>query len=561
MVRASGMVNGNQAASVDGPPAGSESSPEARSVPARPLRWELPSVFLVSASLMWQVLINQDWEDQYFFASWAERITEGQVPYRDFFMHLWPGHAYLLAFLFLCFGVKVGVLQWTLVFCNALAVALAHGVASSVVRGPTRWLASIGMAAHLVVGSEGLVHMNFAAPLALAAIWMALLGDRKKSMGRLALAGALAALTGLFTQTMGVWLGFSLVLCALLGPREGRFRRAAATAAGGLAVVGLFFALLAVVGAFGAFYADTVTWALTRYTNWHAGVHWGSWMPGWEPLGQLPAGWCPTWFLALALCRLAAWVFPALPVVSAALWLRPGGRDAARRILWIALAGLLASAWPHGGAMRLVRLSGPVWILIAFECGRLATFLRTRRGGVAAESPGIDKLRKALVLAPATALLLTLPLQHGYRYTLARVETPRGRVCLKRGTAAYIEVLARRFKPGDTVLFVPPFTQRFLLGLRNPTGFDGLMPIYHAPEQLERAVQQIERKGCPPIVHLPLPLSRLENIIRFRGITRFKEEFVRNPLSDFVNRRYSAEPGIGTITVLRARGKAPTPEP
>lgn len=547
------------------PPAGSPKGVPAEPPAPRSLLWEVPIVLVASTLLMYAVLINHDWVDQHFFCSWAERILEGQMPYRDFFMHLWPGHAYALSGWFFCFGISTVAVQWLLCLCNGLSIALAFGIASSLVKGPLRWLAAIGAAAHLVVGGEGLTHMTFATPTALAAIWVALFAERRRNLGLYFLSGAFAAGSGLFTQTIGVWLGFGLVVAAATGPLGWRIRGSLATALGGLAVVGAFMGGLWCVDAFDAFYYDCVTWSFTRYTNWATGIHWGGWMPAWSMLDGVPAGWLPSWFVALLVCRVAVWVLPLLPLVSAVLWLRRSGRLPGRRLLWVVCLVFFVSAWPFGGTRRLVRLSVPVWILIAFECGRFSRYLGRAGRKDESEPEEAESIRPlerrmgwALTGTIGMVCIFVLPMQYAYWDTMVEVDTPRGRTRLKKSTATWLEIVGSRIKPGEMALFVPPFKARFLLGIRNPTGFDALMPVYHSPQQLAVAVQQMEAAGRPPVIHVERAETPIEKVIKIQGTTKYLDEFTNNPLSNFVNKHYFQKERIETVHFLHPRTPPPS---
>src|SRR5262245_44199697 len=68
----------------------------------------------------------------------AQRIVEGQVPYRDFFSFYMPGHYYLAALLFRVFGSSLFVARLQLVLCAVVFSALTHLV---VRRTCDRWAA------------------------------------------------------------------------------------------------------------------------------------------------------------------------------------------------------------------------------------------------------------------------------------------------------------------------------------------------------------------------------------------------------------------------------------
>jgi hypothetical protein len=152
-------------------------------------------------------------------------------------------------------------------------------------------------------------------------------------------------------------------------------------------------------------------------------------------------------------------------------------------------------------------------------------------------------------------------MQYAYWDTLTEVDTPRGRIRLKKSTATWLEIVGSRIKPGEPALFVPPFKARFLLGIRNPTGFDALMPVYHSPQQLAVAVRQLEAAGRPPVVFVERPDSRIQDVIRLQGTTKYLNEFTDNPLSNFVDKHYvqreRIDSRIGSVSFLYPRSPPP----
>lgn len=69
-----------------------------------------PIFISVSLFLFFQLRIfnlSVNIADEGFFLYSAKQIALGQIPYKDFFMHVTPGNYYLLAFLFKIFGTYI----------------------------------------------------------------------------------------------------------------------------------------------------------------------------------------------------------------------------------------------------------------------------------------------------------------------------------------------------------------------------------------------------------------------------------------------------------------------
>jgi hypothetical protein len=74
-----------------------------------------------------------DLVDEGYFLSWADRVRQGGLPYRDFDTYDTPGIFYLYAALFDWFGVNVGVIRGTIAGLWAVYWLVLHGLGRRVV--------------------------------------------------------------------------------------------------------------------------------------------------------------------------------------------------------------------------------------------------------------------------------------------------------------------------------------------------------------------------------------------------------------------------------------------
>lgn len=506
------------------------------------------AVFFIATCILRVVRINDDWSDFYLHLRQGERVASGEVPYRDFFLSVWPGTPCLLALWFKLAGMGMEGVRWLLIVSGGTSVLLSWLIAKPLIKGPLFLIAPFGALASYVLGSEGIGHLTFSPLFVLGAILAALHADASSRKSLWFLTGSLAAFAGVFTQTLGAWTGLALLLVALTGVRESRIRNAAATVAGACSVLALMACALAALGAWPDFVQDTLVWTVERYRPFHAGVGWGSWMPAWGTLSHVPGAWWCSWVPALAVIWAGVYLFPLIPIASSVLWLR--NRDAlpSRRILALVCLAVLLSAFPHIGAMRVARLSAPVWLLLAFE---LSIVFGGRPEKTIPSSPA-QRLVSGLI---CLALLCIVPLQWSYRNQRFEVDTPRGTVLLNEASRDEFEVLRAAFSSGDEVLVLPECgASGYLLGLKNPTRYETLIPVMYTPEQMHEAAADLERKGFPPVVKMAArELSNAGTIRRIFNPSKFLDEFDSDPMNAFLDKYYRVERQAGPVTIYKAR--------
>ncbi|MCK6473859.1 MAG: hypothetical protein L6R28_19215 [Planctomycetes bacterium] len=517
---------------------------------ARPSRWEFPAVFAVAFGLLYVFLIDDGWIDQYTFLRFGQRVAEGQVPYRDFHMHLWPGYAWLAALWFSCVGMSMAGLHVLQALAGAAAAAAALGIARALDLRELRWAAPAGALAVLVAGNEGLIHPVFAVPCSLFALWAALHADG--SEGRRAwalwlLAGACAAASGLFTQNIGTWTGFGLLSAAVSAPCERRWRGTAALCAGALLGLAPMLLWLTVQGLWPQFLDCTFVWLMERYRPFLGGVSWGRGLPGLEELRGRPLAEWLSFGPYVALMWLAVYGLPVAIAASAVRWWRTRGRAGGageRRVLWMTAAMLYLVAWPLCGAHHIVRTVIPGLIVLAAEAGAWLPAAWKRRAGAAL----------------AAALLLVMPIQWLRRGEFATVQTERGPARMLRGAAVNLERIRAQIEPGSMALCLPiNGTPAFLFGYRNPTAFEELQLVYNTSAHFERAMAQLEAAGWPPVVALGLELDPARERQRLQstyGPSAFMDEVAESPLYRTLAAHYEVAWRDGGVAVLRTKAPA-----
>lgn len=497
--------------------------------------WFATGVLFISVfTALWLVLINDDWIDLYFHIRQGERMAQGETPYRDFRLLPWPGLPLLLGWWFKLVGTSmasVHVLQALLGACSAV---LAWWTARRTVAGPLQWLAPAGATASYVLGNEGIGHIAFAVTFALAAMYAAIRADETSNSRWWVLAGILAALSGTCTQTVGAYLGFGLALAALTGSAGTRLRCCACTIMGAAPVLAGMLAYVIFTGGWEEFHYANFVYPGERYTPFHAGVRWGGWLPAWSLLETVPPFWRPTWGAAFSILYAGTFLYFPFALYSCVRWLLRRDQLRARRILCLAVLAFIVAAYPHGGAMRIARLTVGFWILFAFELNDLLQ--RFRPVGAHQDWP----LPRRAAWLGCALFLLVVPMQFAYRPQMVELETRRGRVLVYPAAAKEYRILEREFKPGDEVFFLPERGPAAVLyELRNPTAYEILVPVISSPRQMRQTVAELQARGYPPVVFITSRgYSRIEGIIEKFGPSKYLDEFYNNPMNDCLKTHY-----------------------
>jgi hypothetical protein len=420
--------------------------------------------------------------DEGLMLQWAQRISVGQWPYRDFWSNYPPGQAVFLAGLTKVFGPSL--LPWRIVrvLLDALVGVFAYRL---IRRWGEEWIALLGWLAAVTAMAwpTGPGPNPTALALGLGAVLLA--GQRQP---RLVWAGVLCGLAVFVRLEIGV---ACLIACAMTAPAGSRWRPVwpAALVAGAAL---LPFA----IAAGGAMWHQTLGFlgdqSLQR-----------------EPLlAHYAGGPDPN--------RLLEWAFPALLLVLlgvwAVWWVRRRPPAAAWALFPLALFGL-AYLLGRTDEFHLVPLSLALAVLLGVAASR--------------EFPGV--WRWVLVVALAVIAV------HGTERRIGEALHPIPSAAVPGGVGdgvttdvanaaalrRAIPLIRSLSPPGGTILVVPPRTDRVTVGdpllyvltrRRNPTRYDVMQPGVVTKAGAQRSmIADLERARTPVLVRWNDPQTAPED--------------------------------------------------
>lgn len=480
-------------------------------------RWAAPAwtpyalLALVAAAVYGQAFYGRglDVPDEGLLLHVAERLAQGQVPYRDVYFIYTPGWQYLLAGVFRLFGPSLAVEHALLFTVHVALVLVVYGLAARLAWRP------LAMAAALVVIASGVSPYRTLMGLVTVA---ALTRYADTAPVRwLCATGLLVGASYLVGQEIGVYtLGAALGYLAvdwLLRARwlDGSSRRAsfvatvrqAALLIAGTAIVILpWLAIIAAQGALPAMLDDTL-----RVTFLHQPRYMHVALPTLWPLvpDDLSPNvvWGPRAYLLYVKLML---YLPLLTVAAAtgvvgARMLRIWGHARTEQEAGRIAAGLLGAVALRGGELAAVRRVLPLALFAALALGTLgfrADYYHLRQMlpvtlillawllselRLAILDLGWSRWAAVAVLAPFAVMLAVNAGEAAVqRQQLAvPLETARGTVLVDGTTArdlgGLLHALDERTGPGDAIYVAPAETAiYFLADRRDPTRFGQLVP-------------------------------------------------------------------------------------
>jgi hypothetical protein len=445
------------------------------------------------------------------------RVSEGQIPYRDYFSQATPGTDICMAVAFKVAGANVTTLRLYFAVSLSLLAGLIQLFSCRLL--PAKWSEAPALF-FICVGAQAwpMAFCHWDANLFCVGALLLLLSRHR---WRLFLTGLVAGLTVLFLQTKGAGVVIGLLIAVFLEPSTLKERvRKCAVYLSGVSVPGLgFVSFLLYYGIFGEFLYDTVGFNATQYMDNQssqfelysvfAGLK--SLAAGFGNLGSVPLlDWLRWFAYAGSFVVVDIWhyglYYPL--VVAASVWsvhrLIRGGHSnlntaIAAACIILFLVSSLDLVRPNRYHLNFhTPLYYPISVLILYRLSRLR--FRVALTGL------------TIFLALNYAMLGGFYLQSwsAYRYPIA---FPRGTLYANHpGLAKQLSDLVvevDRYCPIDSTLFGFPGEHflLFLLGRTNPTPYPGAFPIFYTDEQLEDIRAHLTEARTTCLLYHPAQIS------------------------------------------------------
>ncbi len=443
--------------------------------------------FLYLSLFIWPCVPIFLQEDLQIYLVNAARMLEGQVIYRDFFQLTPPGTELVFLALFKLFGLRAWIPHVVLLGLGLGFAWLSAELSRKVIGG---WSALLPGALFLTLAYRiwfiGSAHNWYSTLAVMAAVAVII---EKRTLARLALAGALCGLAAFFTQTRGLAavLGFAVFLLWERRRTARRWRElmrseayllasfllsVVATDAYFVREVGLErFLSCTVVFVLRYFPADSMYNTFQAYT------------------ADLPEFLFSESWTTEHLAALAMWVFmhALLPFVYVAFFMRYR-RDARApsqepwdRLMLLSITGLFlfAGVAPAPSWFRLCSVSLPALILLVWLAGSAGRF----RAAL---------LRTLALIALVLAIAEPIETQTSWRGSL---KLPTGPTAfLDRDLYEMFQWLLQHTRPSEFFFRAVHPEYYFALGLRNPAAVDHVTPTaYTRPEQVRDVIEALER--------------------------------------------------------------------
>ena len=426
----------------------------------------------------------------------AQRVLDGQVPYRDFFSFYTPGSFYLVAGLFKIFGDSFMVARLSLALtgavCSLLTYLLVRRVCSRRFAVFAAALASAaGVAYRFLV-----LHNWYSTLLAFLALYSAvrLLESRKPAWAFST--GSFCALTAMFEQSKGagICLGLALGFVALrIATKRHFLGRSELTNL----TLGFFWPLILVFAYFGTQHsigtmvADWL-WPMRHYTSAnHVAYGYQNWS---DDARELIFHNGPVWTRVIKILAVSpGFLVPALPLVAAGLlvyWVTRGRRESTpldRCGYYVltcgALSGLLVSVLMVRADIIHFMYLAPLWYVPLPWVLDAGDF----------RSATLRALRPYLVMLIGTTFgLMSLVILTTATGAHDRIATRRGliRTAEKDAVVGYTQ---NHTEPEDKILVYPYLPlYYYLTGTRSPAPLDYFQPGMNTPQQAEEIITSLQ---------------------------------------------------------------------
>ncbi len=459
----------------------------------RPRPWFAYAIFVAIAASYFYAFMRTlpQVSDEGTLISGAERVIQGQTPYRDFFEIMGPGTFYWLALFFRIWGVSWLATRIE-VMVTSLATALLLYFLSRRMNLRYPFLPAVlffGTAFGLLwpaVSHHGDSNLFALLAFAVFVVWL-----EKRLWFLLPLSGALAGVTTCFMQPKGALL--LVAFCAsvwLLNRKEGRAFLHLACLAAGYALV-----LMMAAGYFwhrhalpGLIYA-TITFPMMEYSGVNS-VPYGMglfsfyghrWAAVLSESFSPALGYPITTFLLIPFIAVA--LLPAL-LLAIAVWGRKQAFSREAVPYWLCGFAVWFSELHRKDIMHLVYGSS---LLLILCCSLYEEILGSRIR---------NWLSSLTVFATALALvnfLVVLTAQ-------TKIETRRGSAYAYRSDEV-LALLNANIKPGEET-FVYPYRPLyyFLLNAPNATRYSLLMQGYNTGSQFQEVLKELENKKVCHVV-------------------------------------------------------------
>ena len=427
----------------------------------------------------------------------AQLVTQGRVPYRDFFVeNSGPASFYMLALFFKMFGTNWFAERLALLVVGVLTSALIFWMTKRVYRGPLAVLpAVIILMVCVPIWPAASYHLdsNLWALVATAAFMLWQDTCRK---WYLALSGALAGLTSCCMPQKGFLLLTGLLI-AWWGIRRMRnsgapLPREAALMLGGYATVGVVvLGLFWRANALSALIYDTVVWPSSNYLSVYRVPYAFSFSTLWNAWGELTKAFLPP---AIAPVFHAGMMVPMLIIVTlpAVVVLLAGGAwiiDGAESKVF---GQAMLPFWTAGIGLWLAEVHRPDWVHLIFASPLLLTavFLAWSlrlESAASLRNWSFAAVAVCSVFWGASHLLLTTGAQ-------TRINTRRGTIYAFHPDDA-LTFLNQQVARGEPV-FVYPYCPMyyFLADVQNPSQHGILVYGNHTADHFHEAISALDSK-------------------------------------------------------------------
>jgi hypothetical protein len=422
--------------------------------------------------------------DQTFFLVYAQRILHGERIYQDFFQFTPPGTDLVYFAIFRLFGVHLWIINLLVLL---LGLALTYLCFKLAARLMNQHFALQASAIFLVLIYGSLLdatHHWFSVLLSLCAVQTLM---PARTLGRIAIAGALMGLASFFTQTNGVAAVIAIAIalaCEQMLPSLNQGTQHTRKIAQNLVL--LIASAIGIWAALSGYWIGMIGWRRLwyfeiTYPRYYvgSGLHLISGMIG--SLSDL-AQHLFIYILTISIYPLVLWL----------CWRRRREISAQQgiQILLVCLTGLLLllGVIAKLNWNRLYIVSMPAIILFVWCIAHLRRL----------------RLYVATVLWILIFSLAAKRTLYRHQHANYIVDLPAGKAALSSLSAERFLWLKQHTNPGESLLQAQNLDTYTPLQLRNPISADGLWPFHSTrPEFVELAIRQIEQKQVKYILWSP----------------------------------------------------------